>query len=90
MAKIKVYDYGPDYRGINTDNAANSGLYAFDGNWNRPETEKFEFGIDVSYLMRRFPQCTFLSLDDMKPELTERWLWFPRYRRLREIQSSQR
>lgn len=62
MAKIKVYDYAPDYRGINIDNAANSSVYGFDGNWNRPESEKFEFGIDVAYLIHRFPQCTFLSL----------------------------
>jgi hypothetical protein len=60
MAKIKVYDYGPEYRGINIDNVANTGVYGFDGNWNR--AEPFQFGIDVGYLLGLFESPTFLSL----------------------------
>ena len=62
MAKIKLYGYGEEYRSINIDNLANTGTYGFDGNWDRPEEERFEFGIDVSYLIERFESCTFLSL----------------------------
>lgn len=62
MSKVKVYEYDADFRGINVDNAANSPVYHFDGNWDRPDSMRFQFGIDVSYLIRRFPQCTFLSL----------------------------
>jgi spermidine synthase len=61
MSKIKVYDYG-DARGINIDNAANTPVYQFDGNWNRPDSLKFGFGIDVSYLIAKFDSCVFLSL----------------------------
>ena len=62
MAKVKVYDFGGDSRGINIDNLANTPVFGFDGNWNRPEDKKFEFGIDVANLIGRFPSCTFLSL----------------------------
>jgi hypothetical protein len=62
MAKIKVYGFGETYGAINIDNMANSGTYGFDGNWDRPEEERFEFGIDVSNLIDRFESCTFLSL----------------------------
>ncbi|MCP4656211.1 MAG: hypothetical protein GY856_12430 [bacterium] len=60
MSKIKVFDFDGDYRGINVDNVANSPVYPFDGDWDR--SERFEFGIDVSYLIGRFESCTFLSL----------------------------
>ncbi|MBU8933612.1 MAG: hypothetical protein KOO62_06360 [candidate division Zixibacteria bacterium] len=62
MSKIKIFDYGPYARGLEIDNVANSPVYAFDGNWNRPDSEKYEFGIDVSYLIEQFDSCIFLSL----------------------------
>lgn len=62
MALVKVYNYEENYRGINIDNAANSPVYGFDGNWAKPDSEKFEFGIDVSYLINLNDSCTFLSL----------------------------
>ncbi|MFC1475648.1 hypothetical protein ACFLQW_01445, partial [Candidatus Zixiibacteriota bacterium] len=62
MAKIKLYGGGELYRGINIDNAANSPVYGFDGNWDRPDSMMYEFGIDVSYLIGLFDSCTFLSL----------------------------
>ncbi len=62
MAKIKLYDFGEGYRGLEIDNAANSPVYEFDGNWDRPDSLRFEFGIDVQFLMDRFDSCTFLSL----------------------------
>ena len=61
-AKIKVYEYSKKNRGINIDNAANSPVQAFDGNWDRPAEDRFEFGIDVTNLIKRFESCTFLSL----------------------------
>jgi hypothetical protein len=62
MSKIKIYEYDPDSRGLNIDNAANSPVYRFDGNWNRPDSLRFQFGIDVSNLIHRFDTCRFLSL----------------------------
>lgn len=61
-SKVKVYEYSPDHRGLCIDNVANSPVHGFDGNWDRPESERFEFGIDVSNLIGRFDRCTFLSL----------------------------
>ena len=62
MAKVKVFDFGGAYRGINIDNVANSPLIPFDGNFEDPELEEAEWGIDVSYLIGLFDHCTFLSL----------------------------
>lgn len=61
-AKVKVYDYAPEYRGLEVDNAANSPLLAFDGNWDRPDSLRYEFGIDVSWLLERADGGSFLSL----------------------------
>ncbi len=62
MAKLKVYSYSDDYKGINIDNVANSPMIGFDGNWDRPDSAKFNFGIDVKYLIDKYDDCTFLSL----------------------------
>ncbi len=62
MSKIKILEFSDEYHGINIDNAANSPVLAFDGDWDLAEDEKFEFGIDVSNLIGRFEACTFLSL----------------------------
>ncbi len=62
VAKITIYERGPEHRGLNIDNAANSPVYRFDGNWNRPDSLRFQFGIDVNYLIGLFDACTFLSL----------------------------
>jgi predicted membrane-bound spermidine synthase len=61
MSKIKIYDYGEKYRGINIDNVANSGVNGFDGNWNYPDSLKFGFHI-VEYLIQKTDSTTFLSL----------------------------
>ncbi|MFZ5981905.1 MAG: hypothetical protein ACOYVF_14890 [Candidatus Zixiibacteriota bacterium] len=61
MAKVKMFDFGT-HRGIEIDNVANSPLYPFDGNWDRPDSMRFEFGIAVDYLIRQFDSCTFLSM----------------------------
>ena len=62
MAKIKIFEFEPEHRGIQIDNAANSPVYGFDGNWDRPDSLRFEFGIDVGYLVAQFDSCRFLSL----------------------------
>lgn len=61
MAKIKVFDFGT-HRGLEIDNVANSPVYPFDGNWDRPDFLRFQFGIAVNYLIKQFDSCTFLSL----------------------------
>ncbi len=62
MAKIKVFDYGPEARGINIDNVANTPIIAFDGDWPGPEDEPVDWDINVGNLVGRFDQATFLSL----------------------------
>ena len=62
MSKIKVYDYGPEARGINIDNVANTPVYRFDGDWSAINADSAEWGIDVSYLIDQFDSCVFLSL----------------------------
>jgi predicted membrane-bound spermidine synthase len=62
VSKLKVLEYDEDFRGINFDNVSYSTVYGFDGNWDRPDSLRFEFGIDVSYLIDQFEDCTFLSL----------------------------
>ncbi|MBK7031425.1 MAG: hypothetical protein IPH45_20520 [Bacteroidales bacterium] len=61
-SKIKVYQRDSLTLGINIDNIANTPVYKFDGNWNIPDSLKFQFGVDVGYLIRKFPSCRFLSL----------------------------
>jgi hypothetical protein len=61
MSKIKIFDYGETYRGINIDNVANSGVNKFDGNWDYPDSLKFGFHI-VEYLIQKTDSTTFLSL----------------------------
>lgn len=61
-AKIKIYDRDSTVRGISIDNIANTPVYRFNGNWNIPDSMKFQFGIDVGYLVRKFDGCRFLSL----------------------------
>ncbi len=62
VAKLKVYEYGKEYWGLNIDNVANSPVYKFDGNWNIPDSLKYGFSINVKNLISRFPNCRFLSL----------------------------
>jgi hypothetical protein len=62
VSKLKEYEREPGLRGLNIDNVANSPVFEFDGNWDRPDSLRFQFDIDVEYLIRRFDHCTFLSL----------------------------
>jgi spermidine synthase len=62
MALVKILDFGEELRRINVDNIANSPVYAFDGNWNRPDSELYQFGLPCDYLIDQFDSCTFLSL----------------------------
>jgi hypothetical protein len=60
MAKIKIYEYAPNYRGMNIDNVANTPVIGFDGNIEDPMIDGWD--IDVKNLIDRFGECTFLSL----------------------------
>jgi hypothetical protein len=62
MAKIKVFDYGPEARGINIDNIANTSIIGFDGDWEVLKEESGAWDIDVSNLISRFDGAVFLSL----------------------------
>lgn len=63
MAKIKIYNYGKESRGINIDNMANTPVHHFDGNWNRPDSMKFDFGVfSLKNFIKSDSCCTVLSL----------------------------
>ncbi len=62
MAKIKVFDYGAEARGINIDNVANTPIIAFDGDWQALEEEPADWDINVGNLVGRFDHATFLAL----------------------------
>jgi hypothetical protein len=62
MAKLKIYDFGGHYRGINIDNVANTPVVPFDGNFEDDDGEDSGWDIDVGYLVGLFDECRFLSL----------------------------
>ena len=62
MAKIKMYDFGGYYRGINVDNVSNSPVIPFDGTWDDEDSVGADWDINVKYLVGLFDSCTFLSL----------------------------
>jgi predicted membrane-bound spermidine synthase len=59
LSKIRVVEYNEYTRGIRIDNAAQSSVYKFGGDFDRT---KFKFDINVSNLIHRFDSCVFLSL----------------------------
>ena len=61
MSKIKIFDYDSTYRRINIDNAANTGVNGFDGNFDDPDSMKWGLHI-VDYFINQYDSCTFLSL----------------------------
>jgi len=62
MARLKVYQFSDDYWGLNIDDAANSPVLKFDGNWDRPDSLRFQFSIPATKLTTQFDSCRFLSL----------------------------
>ena len=63
LAKIRVLDYHEYFRGIIIDNAAGTTAVKFDGNYNVPDSMKFDlFEANAAYLIKKFPSCRFLSL----------------------------
>ena len=63
MAKIKIYKYNEDYKGLITDNHASSTVIGFNGDFNDPELKNYNFfGADFGSLVRRFDNCKFLAL----------------------------
>lgn len=62
MSKIKAFVYDEQTLGMNIDNAAHTFTVRFDGNWNRPDSMKFQNVLDIDYLANKFPHCCFLSL----------------------------
>ncbi|MBN1542032.1 hypothetical protein JW992_07770 [candidate division KSB1 bacterium] len=59
MAKVKVYEATGSYQMINIDNIARTHAYSFDGDWNKPDSLKMEFAIDVSRLIGQFDSCRY-------------------------------
>jgi len=62
LAKLKMYDFGGYYRGLNIDNVANSPAIPFDGDMVDLDTSVIDWDINVGYLVSLFDSCTFLSL----------------------------
>jgi len=64
MAQIKMFAYPDDEaRGMVIDNAANTPVYGFDGDYTRPDSGSEDlWGIPVGDLIGQFDSCRFLSL----------------------------
>jgi hypothetical protein len=62
MGRVKVLGWSEEARGFNIDNAANSPILRFDGDFDVPDSVRTGFGIPVHDLIARFDSCTFLSL----------------------------
>ena len=62
LAKLKMYDFGGYYRGLNIDNVANTPILPFDGDFAALDTVDLGWDIPVGYLIGLFDSCTFLSL----------------------------
>jgi len=62
VAKVKIDEFSEDYHGLEIDNAANSPVHGFDGDYALPDSLIGMFGIDVYNLVQRFDDCKFLSL----------------------------
>jgi len=62
MGKVKLYDFGGQYRGMNIDNVANSPVFPFDGDWEAWRRMEIPWDINVAFLVARFDSCRFLSL----------------------------
>ncbi len=62
MAKLKIYDFQGEARGLNIDNVANTPVFKFDGDFRALDTTDLGWDISVRYLVGLFDSCTFLSL----------------------------
>jgi len=64
MAQIKMFAYpGDEGRGMVIDNAANTPVYKFDGDYSIPDSASEDlWGIPVGDLIDQFDSCRFLSL----------------------------
>jgi len=64
MAQIKMFAYpGDEARGMVIDNAANTPVYGFDGDFSLPDSGSEDlWGIPAGDLIRQFESCRFLSL----------------------------
>jgi spermidine synthase len=59
MSKIRVVEYNEFTRGIRIDNAAQTSVYKFNGDF---QTTRFRFDVNVANLIQKFENCVFLSL----------------------------
>ncbi|MFH1052546.1 MAG: hypothetical protein V1779_16630 [bacterium] len=59
MSKIRVVEYNEFTKGIRIDNAAQTSVYRFEGDFN---STKFKFDVNIANLIHRFDSCVFLSL----------------------------
>jgi predicted membrane-bound spermidine synthase len=62
MAKIKLYEPTEEYQQMNIDNVAHTGTLKFDGNWERPDSLKFQFALNLEKLIEQFDSCHYLII----------------------------
>ncbi len=62
MAKIKIFDYGKEARGLNIDNVAHTTAYAFDGDWTKFDTVENYFGLPFEKLMAQNQDCKVMIM----------------------------
>jgi spermidine synthase len=62
VAKVKVYEAAETHQMMNIDNIAHTSAYKFDGNWDIPDSAKWEFAINLTTLLAEFDSCQFVAL----------------------------
>ncbi len=62
MGKLKVHELAPDHRNIQIDNAANSPVYRFDGDWKGVKPGQYEFLFELQAIMQPRPGFVAASL----------------------------
>jgi predicted membrane-bound spermidine synthase len=62
MAKIKVYEATDSHQMLNIDNVARTSAYKFDGNWDKPDSLKLDFTINLSRLIAQFDSCRYVVI----------------------------
>lgn len=62
MAKVKLYEAQETYQSLNIDNVAHTSAYKFDGVWDKPDSQKLDFSIDMSRLVSRFDSCRYVVI----------------------------
>lgn len=62
LAKVRVLEFNERIRAIMTDNTASSNVIGFDGDFNNPDWQNIDFGVNIDALVKRYDSCRFVSI----------------------------